>query len=274
MPSLRDNLRHWRDSAQIDWFSQFIKAWIPFNAWMTESFGDLTDRELLDRVKSGTNVVYNRIVPILTWNAPQARGLEGGWQDSSQDAQAFREHVGNLSRLLQGCVVDGRRGRVSFETVDIGWNARKDEQLVKWKRTFRVRRDHPNNGEVTLELSGTASNEAFVLTQPLYDRRSLEDEASFQSLKIEQRSTFLALYDSISPRKVISVLASAGQADVLRCGTTEFVGDPAKVFSALVDVAYSLRNALFHGAITPNEQHNEIYEPAYHVVMRFVRCTI
>ena len=66
MPNLRDNLRLWRDSAQIDWFSQFIKAWIPFNAWMTDTFGDLTDRELLDHVKGRGNVVYNRIVRILT----------------------------------------------------------------------------------------------------------------------------------------------------------------------------------------------------------------
>lgn len=25
MPNLKDNLKQWRDSARIDWFSQFIK---------------------------------------------------------------------------------------------------------------------------------------------------------------------------------------------------------------------------------------------------------
>ena len=151
MPNLKDNLKQWRDSARIDWFSQFIKAWIPFNAWMTDTFGDLSDRELLDHVKGGSNVVYNRIVPILTWRQAQARDTRRTWQDSSQDAEEFRLRIEQLHRLLQSCVVDGRKGRVSFETVDIGHNGHADEQLTKWTRTFRVRRDHPAKGEVTLE---------------------------------------------------------------------------------------------------------------------------
>src|ERR1035437_6541216 len=73
MPSLRDNLKGWRDSARIDWFSHFIKAWIPFNAWMTNTYGDLSDHDLLDQVKSGSNVVYNRIVPMLTWRSEERR---------------------------------------------------------------------------------------------------------------------------------------------------------------------------------------------------------
>jgi hypothetical protein len=274
MANLKDNLKQWRDSARIDWFSQFIKAWIPFNAWMTDSFGDLRDSDLLDRVKGGSNVIYNRIVPMLTWRAAQVRGAAGGWQDPSQEAEELRLRIDQLHRLLQSCVVDGRRGRISFETVDIGHNGHADERIVKWARNFRVRRDHPAKGEVTLELSATKTSTAFVFTQPKHDRRALEDERTFQELKAEQRSTFLAMYDAVAPRRIISVLAVHGSTDILRYGSTEFIPDSAKVFSALIDVIYSLRNALFHGSITPNEQHNEIFEPAYHIVMRCVRCTI
>ncbi len=274
MPSLKDNLKQWRDSARIDWFSQFIKSWIPFNAWMTDTFGDLRDSDLLDHVKGGSNVVYNRVVPILTWRQAQAQGTQGGWQDPSQDAEDFRLRIEQIHRLLQSCVVEGRKGRVSFETVDIGYNGHVDEQLTKWTRTFRVRRDYPIKGQVTLEMSATKTTMAFTLTQPAHDRKALEDEPSFQALKIEQRTTFLAMHDTVAPRKVISVLAPHGSTDILQIGTTGFIQDPTKIFSALVDIIYNLRNALFHGSITPNEQHNEIYEPAYHIVMRFVRCTI
>lgn len=274
MPNLKDNLKQWRDSARIDWFSQFIKAWIPFNAWMTDTFGDLSDRELLDCVKGGSNVVYNRVVPILTWRQAQARDTQGNWEDSTQEAEDFRLAVEQLHRLLQSCVVEGRKGRISFETVDIGHNGNRDEQLTKWRRTLRVRRDHPSRGNVTLEMSATKTSGVFVLTQEVHERRALEDEPTFQALKIRQRTTFLAMHAAVAPRKIVSVLAPHGSQDVLRCGSTDFIQDPAKVFSALVDVVYNLRNALFHGSITPNEQHNEIYEPAYYIVMRFVRCTI
>jgi hypothetical protein len=274
MPNLKDNLKQWRDSARIDWFSQFIKAWIPFNAWMTDTFGDLSDRELLDHVKGGSNVVYNRIVPILTWKQAQARGTQGSWQDSTQEAEEYRLRIEQLHRLLQSCVVEGRKGRVSFETVDIGNNAHKDEQVTKWKRTFRIQRDQPNKGEVTLTMTNTKSAIEYTLVQPHHDRRLLEDDLTFQKLELGHRTTFLSMHEIVAPRKIVSVLSQHGSTDMLKIGSTEFIQDPAKVFSALVDVIYNLRNALFHGSITPNEQHNEIYEPAYHIVMRFVRCTI
>lgn len=274
MPSLNDNLRGWRDAAYIDWFSHFIKAWIPFNAWMTNTYGDLSDRELLDKLKAGSNVVFNRIVPIISKRLRQAADAQGGWQDESADAQEFRAHIDELHRLLQSCVIEGRRGRVSFETVDIGANLNKDEQKTKWNRNFRVRRDHPNKGEVTLELSATATRPAFCLTLPEHNRRLLEDEPAFQALETKQQAEFRAMFENVAPRKVISVLAAHAATDFLLFGNTKFINDPNKVFSALADVIYSLRNALFHGSITPNEQHNEIYEPAYHIVMRFVRCTI
>jgi hypothetical protein len=274
MPNLKDNLRQWRESARIDWFSQFIKAWIPFNAWMTDKFDDLTDRELLDNVKKGSNVVYNQILPILTWHQAQASGTQGNWENPQQDAEDFRLRIEQLHRLLQTCQVDGRRGRVSFETVDIGHNAYADDQLTKWTRTFRVRRDHPGKGEVTIEMTKTKTTNAFILVQPTHDRRALEDEPSFRLLKTEHRSTLLSMHNNVAPRRVISVLAPHDSPDALQFGATKFIQDPPKVFSAIVDVTYNLRNALFHGSITPNEQHNEIYEPAYHIVMRFVQCTI
>lgn len=277
MPGLQDNLRRWRDAAEIDWFSQFIKAWIPFNAWMTDAFGDLSDRELLDKVKDGHNVVYNRVVPMLTRRLPQARDAQAtGWRDDSSEAQDFRFQIAELHRLLQSCEVEGRRGRVSFETVDIGANHHKDEQRPKRNRSFRVRRDHPGKGEVMLEMTERNSTViAFSLTLLQHDRRALEDELCFQTLGDEQRSTFLDMFESVTPRRIVTVIAPHGHTDVLTFGdNVGFVNDPGKVFSAMVDVIYNLRNALFHGAITPNETHNAIYEPAYHIVMRCVRCTV
>lgn len=274
MAGLQDNLRRWRDAAEIDWFSQFIKAWIPFNAWMTDTFGDLTDRELLDCVRCGSNVVYNRILPVLSYRLQPTRDTQGGWQDDSPEAQEFRLQIAELHRLLQSCLLEGRRGRVSFETVDIGANAHKDEKRNKWKRDFRVRRDYPNKGEITLEMSATKTSAAFSLTLAQHDRRQLEDTPSFQHLRDEHRSTLLDMFEAVAPRRVVSMLAPHGQVDALMFGGVGFVNDPAKAFSAMVDVIYNLRNALFHGSITPNETHNEIYEPAYHIVMRFVRCTL
>lgn len=259
----KDNWKQWRDSAEIDWFSHFIKAWIPFNGWMTYTFGELNDRDLLDNVKNGGNVVSNRIVSMLN---PE--------QDRSSDAARFRSHVDALHCLLQVCAVESRRGRVSFETVDIGANVHKDEKTIKWKREFQVHRDQPTKGEMLLTMTDTHNVVVFTLTQPAYERRSLEDDPNFKKLDPGHRATFLPMYDAVAPRLIRSVLAEQGAKETFKYENTDFIKDAPKIFSALIDVIYSLRNALFHGSITPNEQNNAIYEPAYHIVMRLVRCTI
>jgi hypothetical protein len=274
MPSHSENLKRWQELAHIDWFSNFIKAWIPFNAWMTNAYGDLQDRELLDSVKAGGNPVSNRIIPMLTWRESLVRGGRGGWQDMAPEADEFRLQINHLTRVLQGCVVEGRRGRVSFETVDVGPNLLTDTNLTKWGRDFRVRRNHPSRGNITIEMTGTASTSPFSYTQLEYNRRQLEDYPGFQALRPDHRATILGMYNNVSPRKVVNLLLQPDAPGALRFGTYAFVNDPEKVFSGLVEVAYNLRNALFHGSITPNGEHNHIYEPAYHVVMRFVRCTI
>lgn len=274
MPGLGDNLKRWRDQAEVDWFSQFIKAWIPFNAWMTDTFGDLSDRAMLDKVKGSGNVVKNKTLPMMSKYLKVAHDAEGGWQDDSADAREFRLQISELNRRLQECIVEGRKGRVCFETVDIGANSHKDEQQTKWKRNFRCRRDHPSKGEIHIEISASKTVAAYALTLPSHDRRALEDDLTFKALKTDQRALLLAQFESVAPRVVINVLAEHGAQKMLTYGDVHFIEDAEKNFSALIDVLYGLRNALFHGQITPNETHNEIYKPAYLIAMRLVKCTL
>ena len=263
MSTLKETITHWRDKAEVDWFSQFIKAWIPFNAWLTHTYGDLKDSELLDRVKAPGNSVYNGIVPRL--DPERTRG---------QDDLEFRLQMAELHRLLEATEIKGRRGRISFTRVDIGANPHKDEQQKAWKRDFRVRRDHPSKDSVTLEITATKSTDPFCLTVAAHDWMLIEHVPAFVALELTHKSRLRVMFDSVSPRKIQNVLQSPGTVGAYKFGTTEFVSDAAKLFSALIDVLYGLRNALFHGSITPTEEMNEIYGQAYQIVMRLVRCTV
>jgi hypothetical protein len=274
MPTLKETLTGWRDRAEIDWFGQFVQTWIPFNAWMVHNYGDLKDAELIDRVKNGGNVVFNRIIPMLTHNLPQAKGGATGWQDDSPEAQHFRQRCGDLNRLLQACVLESRRGRLSFEAVDVGPNPKLDEQQQHYGRQFRVRRNHPAKGEYLLEVTATKSTAAVSIQLQSYDWEIVKMDASFLALELGHQSRLKLMFDAVAPRLVRNVLQPHDTPGGLVCGDATFIPEPARVFSALVDILYGLRNALFHGSITPNQQHNEIYEPAYHLVMRLVRCTI
>lgn len=274
MATLSDNLPRWRDAAQIDWFSQFVKAWIPFNAWLTDTFGELTDRQMLDRLKGGANSVYNGITPMLRINPRAARDLADDWQNKNDDAQLFRRRFAMLHKALENCVVEGRRGRVSFDTVDVGANLKLTDQQTLRGKTLKVERNVPARDNVTVEVLSTAGAALIRIVQNEYNRRELEDHPDFSGQNRECRARLLAMYELIQPRLVQSVLAETTERDVSLIEGIRFVRDEKKLFAALVEVIYGLRNALFHGAITPNDQHNQIYEPAYHLVMRMVKCTI
>ncbi len=67
MPSLyTENSEKWKSLASIDYFTQFVKAWIPFNAWYKNYYPDLkTDREAINEVKAHPNSFRNRLFRLL-----------------------------------------------------------------------------------------------------------------------------------------------------------------------------------------------------------------
>lgn len=137
-----------------------------------------------------------------------------------------------------------------------------------------MRRDHPNKGECLLEITATKSTTAFTLAILSYDWELVRNNAQFQALELTHQSRLKVMFEAVAPRIVQSVLQPHGTPGEVKFGTTDFIPDSRRLFSALVDVLYGLRNALFHGSITPTREHNEVYAPAYHLVMRLVRCTI
>lgn len=274
MATQRENLIGWRDSARIDWFSQFIKAWIPFNAWMTNNYGELKDSQLLDHLKSGSNVVFNGIIPIFTMQLRQARDSPTGWRIDDPEAREFRQYFAELHRRLEQCDVIGRRGRVSFETVDMGHNPTLIETKTVRRRVLTVQRGVPASGNITISITATTTQSAYTFTQSSHNLSELENDPGFAALTPELQSHLRAMHLLVVPRLNQSVVAPAGTTDALEIGDFHFINDPTKLFTALIDILYLLRNALFHGSITPTDQNNQIYEPAYHLVMRMVKYTI
>ena len=51
MPGDTEIITQWRELAEVDYFSQFIKIWIAFNAWMRTLDHTITkDRALINKV--------------------------------------------------------------------------------------------------------------------------------------------------------------------------------------------------------------------------------
>lgn len=47
-----ENSEKWKSLASIDYFTQFVKAWIPFNAWYKNYYPTIkTDREAINEIQ-------------------------------------------------------------------------------------------------------------------------------------------------------------------------------------------------------------------------------
>jgi hypothetical protein len=77
---------------KIDYYTQFIKAWIPFNAWYMVSFYDDTvlknDRKILEHIKNNTNPFRDRIINLL--------------RVMTNISKEFRYHVSQLPFATRG----------------------------------------------------------------------------------------------------------------------------------------------------------------------------
>jgi len=124
----RDNIQQWLNQSDIDFFTHFVKAWIPFNAWYRQAYDTLrTEREILDEVKSDGNRIRSRFIA----------KLEG----SDPESEEIRNHIASLHRRLSADpVCDRNNNVVSFENVCTGRNPQSLMTRTYYRWTYTVER--------------------------------------------------------------------------------------------------------------------------------------
>lgn len=255
------NVKQWLEQSDVDYFTCFVKAWIPFNAWYRHSYDTLEqERQILDAVKADSNRIRSRFIAGID-------GADAAWKE-------VRSQIGILHRRLSNDPLVDRKGRtLSFEKVLIGANPQNFAEHKKGHWTYRVERVTKTQvistitssyGKVHKQITqaGTWSLEDFVLHN------------DYLALEPNDRSLLRSCYEAACPHQFASLLAPASSrtdADIAM-GEYHFVGDKAAIFAGLVEVLYSMRNLLFHGELVPDTQTNKTYEPAYHLVRHLIGC--
>lgn len=271
-----DNLNRWRQEAEIDYFAYFIKAYIPFNSWFKITYPTVThERDIISNIKSGGNLVHSTIVPLLS--------------GSDDDALRFKSYVGLLhERLERHQIVNPKKGRVVLSNCHVADNAVTNTSGAHHRVNYVVERNVPHQGRITCEVRTTRAT-VFNAVHNKYDLAMLENDPAYASLTVEQRSQLKGRYQQINPFlmvdltnqinnvpriRVASLPGSMPRHPTIAMGHIQFCDNPEYIFAGLVEVIYNLRNLLFHGVIVPTNDHNEVYEPAYFILRRFLRCIV
>lgn len=258
---LPPHAQDWMDRAEIDYIGPFVKAWAAFNAWFRHASAEQQERAMLDWVRNQPNAVRRGILPLLRTD------------NDTTDALSFQQAVSDLQQRLDAIHLEimrkGIRERVSLRTVCISPRPLNHDRMEYRRHDYVIRKIAGGNIRITVTSQANGAVR-FDEVQVQYDPPALYGLASFAALSAEQQGKLRGLYDSCNPRPMTDLLRNG--APPLQIGTVDFQCTDEQLLSGLIETIYAMRNALLHGEVAPDSNVLACYEPAYRIVMAFLRA--
>jgi len=266
---------------QIEYFSQFAKAWIPFNAWFSTSYmNENNDRDIINRIKKETNDFRDKITTHLRLN--------------DDESIFFLQTLGRLHLELERCNIPSIENRISFTSVVIEKNSKLKEDATTKGNKYKVIVEYKPSAP-----SGTQKVNVKVILlngyrvewdwdQNEHDIEELKGHSKFQNIgsakdRQEIQSTLVSVYKEVNPQKPTNLLVQPerkrdGKYRVPQnCIVIEqksniyFINDHVIIAKALIEILYRLRNALFHGEVNPTEEVQKVYKEAYYIMYNLIK---
>lgn len=262
MPSLyTENSEKWKSLASIDYFTQFVKAWIPFNAWYKNYYPNLkTDREAINEIKTQSNKFRNKLISLL--------------KDLGNEGIAFKSRIAELHLELERNHIENKGERITFEEIKIEDNLKKVHQLTIKCVVYKAERNIPQRSarEVEIYVIGKNGSNKFSYIQASgYDIDDLTSSQDFLRLNPFQRDNLRICYEAINPTKTISLL-TRDSSNCIQMGNLHFINDSDQLCKGIIEILYKLRNVLFHGEIIPDSDTKKVYEPAYQILYTLIQA--
>ncbi len=258
-----ENSEKWKLLADVDYFTQFVMAWIPFNAWYRNYYPNITrDREAIDEIKSNPNNFRNRLHSLLI--------------GQGNESELFRSFISQLHYELGRKYVYNNSVRISFEELVVEMNPKTTEFFRRNGSTYESRRNIPNRSgrEVAVSVTNRNAVAIFTHTQPNgYNLGELEAHPDFQKLSVNRQTILRLCYTAINPRNPVSLLSRDHTPEnSIQMGTYHFINEPHLLCKGIIEILYLLRNCLFHGEIVPDRDTNAVYEPAYRILHMLIQA--
>ncbi len=285
------NVAAWKALAdvQIDYFSQFVKAWIPFNAWFSTTYpNENTDREILSRIKKEVNPFRDKIIFYL--NRTDAESLD------------FLNQIGKLHFELENNPIPSMERKLTFSNVVIDKN--NLPSFDNWVRgrnyNYKVAISYNHSsGQGTqkvnvqvIDVMSTSNQGKMNLKQNDWDLEELKAHAQFRltnitsaKARLEIQNEIINCYHQVNPLKPTNLVllpvrrgklkpeyvAPPNSITIDADKKLYFINEPEKIAKGLIEILYNLRNVLFHGEISPSLEVQKIYKEAYYILYPLIK---
>lgn len=257
MPNIyTENSEKWRAISHIDYLTQFVKAWIPFNAWYKNYYPDLkTDKDAIDAIKTVSNRFKDKLENLLN--------------GTDNDSAIMKNAISNLHYQLERHTIKNNDVKISFKNIVIGENPKRYQELTKYTWKYEVTRDSANSKLITSKITDrNGSNKLLRNQNNGFNIDELKSDNQYQSINRKQRKYLEYCYNEINPKKPITLISNAEE--FINISPYKFINNADTICKGVISILYLLRNSLFHGQIIPDKETNKVYEQAYNILHRLV----
>ena len=189
------------------------------------------------------------------------------------ESKAFQSNIAELQSLLASTGIESGGRKISFETIVDYKHAKNIKETID-ETTYEIKMDI-KKAKRSVVVKNSSDENIFCSTIALKAESIDQDEKWFKSvlaqtphsLLADEQETLIAFLKESSP---IHNLLTAPENDCIEIEDFRFVNDQNLIARALIEILYQLRNTLFHGEITPTQQIQKVYEPAYLILKRII----
>ena len=237
------NEQEWKRLIAVDWLGQYVKAWIAFNAWYRNYFSPSfdRDREVIDEIKNDQGNICSRI----------AGRLVGG----DLISKSFQSNVADLHSSLFH-VIKSNNKRISFESIE-DYECAQYVNEESNRITYEIEIQEKQKRRI-VRVKNSKDQKIFNKIIKRNEEGNISD-SWYNSLSPAQKDNLKGFLTASTP--IHNLLTS--DSDCINIGSFRFINDQNLIARAIIEILYQLRNALFHGEITPDSGTQQIYKPAY-----------
>lgn len=257
MPGSRmESFNDWYELSKIDYYTQFIKAWLAFNAWMKYSYPDKNERQILVEIKNYSRI-KNKIIALIEQN------------NNNEEAIRFKSLISNLHEGLINNNLQNRGQYIDFRRIILEENIETVRDFTYSNLKYKVEKINNRYYLDIFKLDGTSK---FHYEQNRFDINELKQQPNYIALSATSQEKLIETYSWINPYREENLIYSGQGTNYINIAGIHFVNDTEKIAKALIEIVYGLRCLLFHGELVPREEYNKIYESAYYILRIFLEA--
>lgn len=274
--SINTAISKWIEKSEPDFYTLFIKSWIPYNSWYMHNFYDedanpkrTADKDIIDYIKNNSNAYKDKIITLL--------------RNSGDESNNFKLLISNFYYQLENTPIPNANERIAFSSICINNNANSNgpqtingsDFSITGKKDPNLPKGSPKWIFEVIDNKTTKTISRIALMK--CSLSELHSNNDFNSLHNKYKTSIEKCLNEIDPKKKVSVVLSperkkggkyVAPPDSITIDANKhlyFTNNLEDVSKSVIQILYDLRCKLFHGEIDPSDANMGVYEQAFYI---------